>query len=239
MNIQEIKSIIMKELPNIMQQDEEIRRFIIHIGREQFADKDESARRFDRIMDELAEQRRQSDKKWEAHNKEWETHLKTWEEYRKESDRKWEEHRKEHEDQLQRLEKKYDSTIGALGARWGLTSEQSFRNALKGILEDDFGVEVINITDYDHEGTVFGRPEQIELDIIIKNGLLIICELKSSMSRGDMYIFERKVRFYEKKHGKDASKMIVISPMVDNRAKIAAEKMGILVYSGTSYIESL
>ncbi len=239
MNIQEIKSIIMKELPHIMQTDEEVRRFIIHIGREQFADKDESARRFDRIMDELAEQRRQSDKKWEDHRKEWEEYLQESKRKSEEHRKEWEEHRKEHEVQLQRLEKKYDSTIGALGARWGLTSEQSFRNALKGILEEDFGVEVINITDYDHEGTVFGRPEQIELDIIIKNGLLIICELKSSMSRGDMYIFERKVRFYEKKHGKEASKMIVISPMVDNKAKTAAEKIGILVYSGTSYIESL
>jgi hypothetical protein len=42
-------------------------------------------------------------------------------------------------------------------------------------------VEVLNITEYDDAGVVFGRPDQIELDIIIKNGILIIAEIKSSM----------------------------------------------------------
>lgn len=32
--------------------------------------------------------------------------------------------------------------IGALGARWGLASEASFRDALKGILEKSLGVQV-------------------------------------------------------------------------------------------------
>jgi len=36
-------------------------------------------------------------------------------------------------------------------------------------------------TSYDEQGEVFGHPDQIELDIIIKNGLLLICELKSSI----------------------------------------------------------
>jgi len=92
-------------------------------------------------------------------------------------------------------------------------------------------VKVINVNEFDDEGIVFGEPDQVELDIIIKNGLLIICEIKSSMSKSDMYIFERKVRFYEKKHGKQADKMIVISPMVHKLAKPVAKKLGIQVYS--------
>ena len=78
---------------------------------------------------------------------------------------------------------------------------------------------------------MFGRPDQIELDIIIKNGLLILVEIKSSMSKPDMYIFERKVRFYEKRHQRKASDMIVISPMVAPNALPVAEKLGIRVYS--------
>jgi hypothetical protein len=54
---------------------------------------------------------------------------------------------------------------------------------------------VVNVNDYDDEGTVFGRPDQVELDVIIKNGLLLICELKSSIDKAGMYIFERKARF--------------------------------------------
>ena len=133
----------------------------------------------------------------------------------------------------------YESTIGALSARWGIHSEQSFRNALKGILEETFDVEVINVTEFDDEGYVFGKPDQVELDIIIRNGTLIICEIKLSMSKSDMYIFERKVRFYEKKHQRQAAKIIVISPMIDKTALPVAKKLCIEVYSYAYNIEEL
>lgn len=148
-------------------------------------------------------------------------------------------HGKEHERMMLEIKRQYESTIGALGARWGIHSEQSFRKALKGILEETFDVEVINVTEFDDEGDVFGRPDQVELDIIIRNGTLIICEIKSSMSKSDMYIFERKVRFYEKRHQKQATKMIVISPMVDKRAEPVAKKFGIEVYSYANNIKEL
>jgi hypothetical protein len=124
-----------------------------------------------------------------------------------------------------------------LGSRWGLHSEASFRNALAGILKDFQGVEVINVNEYDEEGVVFGHPDQIELDVIIKNGMLMICEIKSSVNKSDMYIFERKVRFYEKKHARQASRMIVISPMLDRYAKPVADKLGIEVYSYADAVE--
>jgi hypothetical protein len=126
---------------------------------------------------------------------------------------------------------KHESSIGALGARWGLYSEESFRNGLKAILEKSFGVEVLNVNEYDETGEVFGHPDQVELDIIIQNGLLILCEIKSSISKGDMYIFERKTAFYEKRHNQRATRKMVISPMVDDRARQAAQKLGIEIYT--------
>jgi len=94
----------------------------------------------------------------------------------------------------------YDRRIGALGARWGLQSEAPFRKSLTGILEKNFNIQVLNVNEYDDQGEVFRQPDQIELDIIIKNGLLLICELKSSISKSNMYLFERKAHFYEKRH---------------------------------------
>ncbi len=129
--------------------------------------------------------------------------------------------------------------IGAMGARWGMRSERSFRNALAGILENSFGVEVKNIREYDADGTVFGRPDQIELDIIIKNSTLLICELKSSMSKSDVVIFERKARFYEARHGRKADRLIVISPMIDPKAQRAADELGIETYSDSEDVESI
>jgi hypothetical protein len=45
------------------------------------------------------------------------------------------------------MNRKHDGTIGALGSHWGLFSEAIFRNGLSAILEDSFGVEVLNIND--------------------------------------------------------------------------------------------
>ena len=141
--------------------------------------------------------------------------------------------------ELKRHDRRYESTIGALGSRWGLYSEASFRNALEGILVGSFGVQVLNITDFDEVGEVFGRPDQVELDVIIKNGVVIVCEIKSSLSKADMYSFDRKVTFYQKRHQRPVSRKLVISPMVDDRALPVAEALGIEVYSYADAVENL
>ena len=121
--------------------------------------------------------------------------------------------------------------VGALGARWGVATENSYRSMLESILVKSFNVEVQNFIGLDESGTVFGRPDQIELDIIIKNGVLIIIELKSSISKNDLYIFERKVRWYESKFDIIVNRAIVVSPMVDRWAIAVAEKLKIELFS--------
>jgi hypothetical protein len=121
--------------------------------------------------------------------------------------------------------------VGALGARWGVSTENSYRSMLESILVKSFNVEVQNFIGLDESGTVFGRPDQIELDIIIKNGSLIIMELKSSISKNDLYIFERKVRWYESKFDVIVNRAIVVSPMVDRWAIAVAEKLKIELFS--------
>ena len=191
----------------------------------------------------------EQNRKWDEQNRKWEEQNRKWEEYTQEQNRKWDEQNHKWEDAKQEFDKmhkaimaitnKQDRSITALGARWGIKSESSFRNALVGILEKSFNVQVLNITDYDDEGMVFGRPDQIELDVIIKNGLLIICEIKSSISRSEIYTFERKVRFYEKRHQRQANRMLVISPMVDARAEKIATKLGIEIYSDSTDVTRL
>jgi len=137
------------------------------------------------------------------------------------------------------LARKHDRTVGALGARWGLSSEKAFRDALSSILEQNFGVRVLHIDEYDDQGTVFGRPEQVELDVVVTNGSLIVMELKSSMTKADMYIFERKARFYERRHDRKADRLMVISPMIDPRAQRVGERLGIEMFSDSLLVESL
>ena len=220
--MEEVKRIIIAKLPELMKVDPDIRNFILNVTRESYPSKRETESRFDRIMDELKRDREARDKKWDA------------------QDKKWEENQcviNEILVSIQKLDKKHDATIGALGARWGLHSESAFRKGLRAILEGSFGVKVERYEDYDYEGTVFGRPEQVELDVIIHNGTLILCEIKSSMSKSDMYSFWRKKNFYENKHDRKAGRVIVISPMIDDYAKSAAKDLGIEVYGYADNVE--
>ena len=93
-----------------------------------------------------------------------------------------------------------------------------------------FGVQVINVNELDDTGVVFGRPEFVELDLIIHNGMLLICEIKSSISKADVYAFERKARFYEQRHQRQATQLIIISPMIDVRAQLVIQQLGIHAY---------
>jgi hypothetical protein len=83
------------------------------------------------------------------------------------------------------------------------------------------------------------RKWEVALDVIIQNGLLLICELKSSIDKAGMYIFERKARFYEQRHQRTANRLIVISPMIDPRARKVAERLGIETYGDSLDVQSL
>jgi hypothetical protein len=257
------KEAIKRELPQWLRGDPEFRRFVLELARDEFAEKQRTEGRFEAMLAELARDREEQTRKWEAQERKWEAQEHKWEaqEHKWEvqerkweaQERKWEEETRawrRHEEEVwaairnlheetSALDHRIDRTLGALGARWGLQSERAFRNALAAILEGSFGVEVLNINEYDDTGEVFGRPEQIELDVIIKNGLLIICELKSSIDKAGMYGFERKARFYEKRHGRTANRLMVISPMIDPRAQKVAERLGIETYSDSLHVETL
>jgi hypothetical protein len=126
---------------------------------------------------------------------------------------------------------KFDQRLMAMGARWGSQSEDAFRNGLAAILKEIPDIEVIHVDEHDDEGIVFGYPEEIELDIIIKKGLLIIVEMKSATDKSDVYRFDKKVRFYEQKHGRKANRKLIISPMVGKKANSVAQKLGIELYT--------
>jgi hypothetical protein len=207
---------------------------------------EEQNRKWDEQNHKWHESAQEQNRKWDEQNREW--HESTQEQNRKwdEQNRRWDARQAQMREEFQRVHEeimaqaqKYDRSIGALGSRWGIQSEAAFRNALAGILEKNFDVQVMNVSEYDDEGIVFGRPEQVELDVVIKNGLLLICELKSSIDKAGMYSFERKARFYEQHHNRKAQRLIVISPMIDARAQKVADKLGIETYSDSLDVETL
>lgn len=124
-----------------------------------------------------------------------------------------------------------EATLGAIGARWGLMAEESFRSGMAGILRDQFGWPVEHFLVMDTEGYVFGRPDQVEIDIALHDGAHWLVEIRSSMSKPDMYTFVRKVELYERLREVQVARRIVISPMIHPKAKGVAERLNIELYT--------
>jgi len=75
--------------------------------------------------------------------------------------------------------------LNALGARWGVFSEDAFRNGVKELLRDA-GYAGERWFYYDDRGYVYGYPSEVELDIIIKDGRTLAVEITSALRRGDL-----------------------------------------------------
>ena len=244
---EEVREIIYREVPRLVRTDPEIRAFlervISELGQEKFADRQQTEDRFERMLAEIKSMREEFQEEMRKLREESERKRREameesdrkWRELKEESDRKW----REAMEEIKKLHRMYDVGVGALGARWGLRAESSFREAIKGILEESFPVKVERYLTKDEEGEVFGRPDQVELDLIIRDGEVIAAEIKSSMSKSDIYTFDRKVRFYEKREGRKVKRKIVVSPMVAPEALPVAEALGIEVYTYPDYIEGL
>lgn len=96
MEEQEIKALIRQELPKIVQEDREVRDFVLRTIENLYAGKQETENRFDRILAELQRDREAQRQKWDEQNRNFQALL----------------------EEVRALNRKYDSTIGALGARW-------------------------------------------------------------------------------------------------------------------------
>jgi hypothetical protein len=234
----EIRALIQRELPRAIAEEPAIRDFVLRTVSEYYTPRTEFDQKFDRVMAELQRDREEQARKWDENNRKWDENNRKWHENNQRLDR-MEAQNHATLAEIQKANRRYESTIGALGSRWGLYSEASFRNGLKAILEVSFGVEVMNLNEYDQDGMVFGRPDQVEIDVIIKNGVVILCEIKSSMSKSDMYIFDRKATFYENRHQRSVTRKIVMCPMVDHRALPVAENLAIEVYSYSDQVKEL
>ncbi len=211
---------------------------------------EEYNRKFERIFKKLEENDRkfkENDRKFDKIFKKLEENDRKFEQIFKkleENDRRFEEQNRKFDEKFEKLlnkinsvDKRIDRTIGALGARWGLSSEHAFREAIKGVLETFTDTKVERYLAFDNEGIVFDWPDQVEIDVVIRNGKLCLMEIKSSTSKNDVYIFNRKAEFYKKETGKKVDKKIIVSPMFGPGALEIAKKLDIETYSAPEDME--
>ena len=150
---------------------------------------------------------------------------------------------KSHDERLERLERavrlnsekleSLDRKLTALGARWGAESEEAFRNAMRGVVQDILGVATVDRWIYfDREGVVYGHPSAVEIDIAVKDGVHILVEVKASASSGDAAELHRMGKLYESTTG-IKPRLVLITPFIDDKALEKAKALGIEVYTST------
>jgi len=176
------------------------------------------------VLDRLAEHDRKFDEilaRMEEHDRRFDEILATLREH----SMRFEEHSK--------LFDALDLKLQALGSRGGIFSEQAFREGIKNVVEQYFGGEVGRWITDDEEGTVFGHPSKVEVDLIIKDGEHILIEIKSSIHKSSVSQLWREGRLYAEKKGV-TPKLAIISPFIEADAKEEAEFYGITLFTRTS-----
>jgi len=208
----------------------------------------------ERRWEENAKRWEENEKRWEENARRWEENWRLWEEERRrweENERRWEEAYRRFEaieEELRRLREDHNRLredfnkayadlsrrLDALGARWGMMSEEAFREGMRGVVERVLGVaKVGRWVYYDTSGEVYGVPSVVEVDVVIRDSEHILIEVKSSISRGDVYEFWRISQLYRKVTGA-TPRLVMVSPYVDSKARELAESLGIEVYTRTS-----
>jgi hypothetical protein len=124
-----------------------------------------------------------------------------------------------------------ESHISALGARWGIMAESTFRESLRGLLEKELGYRVEKWTVFDEAGRVYGYPSVVDVDVTVSDGKLILIEVSSHIKASDITTFRRKAELYTEKTGKRPDKLVVVTPYIDDTAQKAAKELEIEVYT--------
>jgi hypothetical protein len=131
-------------------------------------------------------------------------------------------------DDLRRVE----LALNALGARWGILSEDAFRSGVRELLRDA-GYTVERWVHYDDRGYVYGYPSEVELDVIARDGRTFAVEIMSALRRGDLQQIRRKVELFGAITGRKVDAVYVITPFIHDRNPDAvaavASSMGIVV----------
>uniref|UniRef100_A0A7J2U670 DUF3782 domain-containing protein n=1 Tax=Ignisphaera aggregans TaxID=334771 RepID=A0A7J2U670_9CREN len=150
-----------------------------------------------------------------------------------------EEHSKRIEELIKEV-RELSRIVNVVAHRFGVLSEEAFRNAMKYVIEEFFGVAKVEKWVYnDAEGFVHGVPAVIEVDVVIRDREYILLEVKSRVSRGDVYELSKVGKLYEKVTGVKP-RLAIIGGFMDRGVKEMAERLGveIILITTSLYNES-
>jgi hypothetical protein len=117
--------------------------------------------------------------------------------------------------------------VNVVAHRFGVLSEEGFRDAMRYVVEEIFGVAKVEKWVYnDVEGFVYEKPAVVEVDLVIKDREHILIEIKSRVSRGDVMEFYRIGELYKKVTGAKP-RLAIVGGFIDKGAEELAKDYGI------------
>ena len=117
--------------------------------------------------------------------------------------------------------------VDTVGARWGIFAESTIRNTLRELLLKDFKVkEVKEWKAQDKDGFVFGYPQEIQVDLLLKNKEDYVVEIKSSAGSGDVTLLHRKAMLYTQITG-IPPKMIFVAVNMNKEGRKSCQELNI------------
>ena len=129
-DISQLEQVVLQKLPTLIQKSPQIQELVLELARQNFADRQATEDKFYQLLNELRRDREEQAQKWDKQNRKWDEQHQKWEDAKLEFARMHE--------AIMAVAQKQERSIGALGARWGIQAESSFRNALAGILEKSY-----------------------------------------------------------------------------------------------------
>jgi hypothetical protein len=243
--LEEIKDYIFEQLPRVLEQDPRFVTFIEGIVAEKFPRRDEFARLLDEVQQHRQETREQFarvdqrfeqvdqrfeqvDQRFEQVDQRFEQVDQRFEQVDQrfeQVDQRFEQvdQRFDHlEQRIDGLEQRIDTgfremhqALDRLGGRWGIRNEKVFRETMRSILEENFGVKV-------EERYIHGE----QFDCLIFDGQHILLEIAASV-RGDILArMERKRQLYIDETGITPTRFILAVGSIHSQRALALRAAG-------------
>ena len=118
--------------------------------------------------------------------------------------------------------------FGVLGSRWGDGAEEAFR---QGLIETvrGLGYTVEHYHGQVPEGFINYTPRSFDLNVLVRDGEVVVAEIKSNASGPDVTEFLRCVLLFERQTGRQATKRILIAVTIQRAALERAQQLGVIV----------
>ena len=224
-----------KEFLKLLEEDEEFRLAVAaKIGLLEILQKlEQHDRKFNEILERLDRHEIEIKKIWEKleeHDRKFNEILTELREH----SRKLEEHDRKFNEIFRELSELRKVVI-TVAHRFRVITEKSFREAIGGLLSKYFGASAEKWCVYDEEGIVYGKSSIVDIDVVVKDDIHILVEIKGRADAGDVVELVRIGELYTRKTGVKP-RLALVAGLISDKARELALKHGIEIYG---YIEGI